>query len=250
MENNVDGAALRLTDPSIDHLNRMSNIALVQSMAYDLDTYIQATNGAKMITGKKHIYFEVWQYVAAQFGCSVRGVSLDDLSHIQPGVLKYRSCVELVHNTTNRVIGRAWASCDNQEGGGKDKWKAFSLESMAQTRAGGKVCRMVFGHLAQMAGYEATPLEEMQGATGEIGTEVTSPDQKAKAANKFKTPATPEQIVELQDLFKDLPITDPERVRCQTMLNGESFMLNNYEYFKRYFTNVMAAQKPLSNDDF
>jgi hypothetical protein len=44
---------------------------------------------------------------------------------------------------------------------GTERVPQFQLRSMAQTRAVGKVCRMVFGYVPMLAGLKATPAEEL-----------------------------------------------------------------------------------------
>jgi hypothetical protein len=66
----------------------------------------------------------------------------------------------VVVNTQGVELGRAEAQCTR----GESNWKNrddFALRSMAQTRAMGKALRMPLGWIAVLAGYEATPAEEM-----------------------------------------------------------------------------------------
>lgn len=58
------------------------------------------------------------------------------------------------------IVGAAEASCLRSENnwGGRDD---YALRSMAQTRATAKALRIPLGFVVAMAGYEATPAEEM-----------------------------------------------------------------------------------------
>ena len=58
------------------------------------------------------------------------------------------------------VVGAADAQCLRSE----NNWKTrddYALRSMAQTRAAAKALRMPLGFIMALAGYEATPAEEM-----------------------------------------------------------------------------------------
>ena len=59
-----------------------------------------------------------------------------------------------------RIVGAGEAMCDRSEA----KWKtadAYSIRSMAQTRAVSKALRLPLGFIVALAGYSATPAEEM-----------------------------------------------------------------------------------------
>jgi hypothetical protein len=66
----------------------------------------------------------------------------------------------IVVNSLGVEIGRAEAQCLRSERNWKNR-DDFALRSMAQTRAMGKALRMPLGFIAVLAGYSATPAEEM-----------------------------------------------------------------------------------------
>ena len=72
---------------------------------------------------------------------------------------KYRAEVSLRDKDGNKV-GYGVAICTNREAG-KTGFDEYAVASMAQTRAVGKAFRMKLGWLLKIAGYEATPAEEM-----------------------------------------------------------------------------------------
>ncbi len=62
-----------------------------------------------------------------------------------------------------QVLTRASAEC-----GHDNPWKQrphYARRSMAQTRATGKACRLAFSWIMSLAGYSATPYEEVQDIT-------------------------------------------------------------------------------------
>jgi hypothetical protein len=97
--------------------------------------------------------------------------------------VKWRADVETVGLKTSSVISRGFAICSNKE----NKKKAFdeyAVLSMAQTRAIGKAYRNVIGWVIKLAGYEATPSEEMKPAGS-----AETPAPAATPAPKSKEPA-------------------------------------------------------------
>ncbi len=72
----------------------------------------------------------------------------------------FEAHVELVRIADGAIMGKGSAICGNDE----ESWAAspaYAKRSMAVTRATGKACRMAFGWLMSLAGYESTPKEEM-----------------------------------------------------------------------------------------
>ena len=87
------------------------------------------------------------------------------------------------------VVGAAEAQCQRSERSWKDR-DDFAIRSMAQTRATAKCLRMPLGFVMTLAGYEATPAEEMvSGGGGERGWS-KMPEDKTKA-RKITLAASP-----------------------------------------------------------
>src|SRR6266542_1358096 len=61
---------------------------------------------------------------------------------------------------TGEVVGAAEASCMRSERNWKNR-DDYALRSMAQTRATSKALRQPLGFVVAMAGYQATPAEEI-----------------------------------------------------------------------------------------
>lgn len=74
--------------------------------------------------------------------------------------ISYRSIVMLKRAGDGQKVSQAEAFCSNLEES-KEKNDEYAIMSMAQTRATGKVFRIAFSWIMKMAGYEATPAEEM-----------------------------------------------------------------------------------------
>lgn len=124
---------------------------------------------------KEHIRFEGWVPIA-----TANGKRLDTLEVRYEGTrgaadFTSSACVGLRDIRSGEVVAKAWASCSRREPNWKNR-DDYAIESMAQTRAGGKVCRMVYGWIIALAGFEATPSEEINGAE-ERAAETTETQQ-------------------------------------------------------------------------
>ena len=109
------------------------------------------------IQGRKFVKAEGWLALAAMLGCVPREVANEDL-----GDGTYVATVELVRMRDGAVLSRATAECGMDE----PKWSSgpkFARRSMAATRATSKSCRLCFAWIMALGGYEATPLDEIDG---------------------------------------------------------------------------------------
>lgn len=109
------------------------------------------------IRGKNYPLVEGWQIAGAFTGTFPIVEKVENLS--EGNNYKYRAEVSLRDKDGNKV-GYGVAICTNKETG-KTGFDEYAVASMAQTRAVGKAFRMKLGWLLKIAGYEATPAEEM-----------------------------------------------------------------------------------------
>jgi roadblock/LC7 domain-containing protein len=114
------------------------------------------------IRGKAYVNVEGWQFAGGQLGIIPILEDVVDLSDREKGILKYSATVKLVNFKNQQTMGKGIAICSNEESM-KRKFDEYAICSMAQTRAVGKAYRLLIGWLMKSAGYEATPLEEMDG---------------------------------------------------------------------------------------
>lgn len=109
----------------------------------------------------EYLVFEAWQTVAQFFGCAVD--TSDKPEYKQYGDAQgFEAVAKVIDKKTGLKIGGATALCMNDEKNWSQK-PLFQLESMAQTRAGSKALRNQFSWVVVLAGYKATPAEEMMG---------------------------------------------------------------------------------------
>lgn len=103
---------------------------------------------------------EAWQFAGALLGLFPRLTELIDLAPEKDYLFKYRASVEIVDQSTGKVVGAGTAICSNQESK-KQYFDEYAIASMAQTRATGKAFRLCLGWLLKAAGFEGTPAEEL-----------------------------------------------------------------------------------------
>jgi hypothetical protein len=84
-----------------------------------------------------------------------------------------------------RTIGAAEATCSRQE----QTWETrddYALRSMAQTRATSKALRGPLGFIVTLAGYQATPAEEMDGVAAEFDSATPTAPQLKELGRQIK----------------------------------------------------------------
>lgn len=136
-------------------INRITNSASALSTA--VTQFVDATGLAMNIQGKRHVMAEGWQFILEQR----HEFPVEDSVERQTDG-SYIATVNIMAQT-GEIVGRGSALCGRDE----PRWKnapEYAIRSMAITRAIGKACRMKYGWIMRMAGYEATPLEEMTDA--------------------------------------------------------------------------------------
>lgn len=117
---------------------------------------------------KPHVYVEGWQFLASQFGL------IPDIEWSHPLTVNGKDVGWEARAVLRRLadgaeIAHAEAECRNDEQNWKNR-PSYAVRSMAQTRAVSKVCRVALSSVMVMAGFNATPAEEMDGITKPRGT--------------------------------------------------------------------------------
>lgn len=127
----------------------------------ELAEFVKTNNLSTNIAGKQFIMVEGWQFVGTQMSLTDVVVSCEEVAPFGETVkeIKYRAVVEIV-NQQGTVVSRGFAWCSNKEPA-KKSFDEYAIASMAQTRAIGKAYRNILSWVVKMAGYEATPAEEI-----------------------------------------------------------------------------------------
>jgi hypothetical protein len=132
------------------------------------------------IQQSKHVKVEGWCLLGSMLGVFPVTVWTRPLENGEG----FEARVE-ARTRNGEIVGAAEAQCDRSE----KTWKgrdAYALRSMAQTRATSKALRQPLGFVMQLAGFNATPAEEMpRGEVIEDGELVDTPF----APSAFEPPA-------------------------------------------------------------
>jgi hypothetical protein len=126
------------------------------------------------IQGKRYVLAEGWTTLGGLLNLSPSTVWTRKME--QEVVETWEARVEVFQGVQLR--GAAEAMCSRSE----PRWKAqpsYAIRSMAQTRAMSKALRLPLGFIMKIAGYEATPADEMDGVrvatdAGALSTVYTS----------------------------------------------------------------------------
>ena len=134
-------------------------IAQAQEQAKALMSVVDKQNLYQTIHGRKFLNVEGWQLLGSFVG--LNAICQPSKRLDEAGVDGW-SCYVEVHDRTGQIVAGADAQCCRDE----KNWKTsddFQLRSMAQTRAISKAYRTKISFIAKMAGFEATPAEEITG---------------------------------------------------------------------------------------
>lgn len=155
--------------PSVDHQlvpleNPKGFVAGYVAVADELSRVIHDKKLLTVISGKDHVRVEGWTLLGSMLGVFPVTVwtrpVLDGETKIG-----WEARVE-AKTRDGSVIGAAEAECLRSE----SLWKSrddYALRSMAQTRATSKALRQPLGFVMTLAGFEATPAEEMPATGGD-----------------------------------------------------------------------------------
>lgn len=158
-----------------------------------LKRIIQGQQLYATIQGKHHVLVEAWTTCGAMLGLTAYCVWSRPIGELTPKGHDWEARVE-VRTLDGRTLSAAEAMCARSErSGSKQPWldrPDYALRSMAQTRATSKALRIPLGFIVTLAGYQATPAEEMP----------DQPEQRPPAAERASdvpSMLTPEPLPEL-----------------------------------------------------
>lgn len=140
-----------------DNIYALDKPSQMKQMAELLKEHIVKNKLYTPIVGKNYVFVEGWQFAGGLLGVFPKVKRTEDLS--TGSEMKWLAEVELI-DRNNKVIGIGIALCSNKENK-KKTFDEYAILSMAQTRAIGKAYRNLIGWVMKLAGYEATPSEEM-----------------------------------------------------------------------------------------
>lgn len=127
-------------------------------VSHAVQALVTSQGFASKIGGRDHVNVEGWNGLGSILGLGVRVEFVRPFTDSR-GEGGYEAAVSIV-TRDGAVVGGAHAICTRSE----KTWRTrddYALYSMAQTRATGKAYRSSLSWLMKMAGFEATPAEEM-----------------------------------------------------------------------------------------
>ena len=133
-------------------------LAEAQKAAKALADVVSKKKRPVMMNGEQYLEFEDWQTVGRFYGVTAKIISTEYLDY---GEAKGFQARAVAIRTDGMEISAAEAMCLSDEPNWKTK-PLFQLRSMAQTRACAKALRNVLAWVVVLAGYRATPAEEIQ----------------------------------------------------------------------------------------
>jgi hypothetical protein len=139
------------------------------------------------IGNKKHVQVEGWTLLGSMLGVFA------EVQWSRPLDNGWEARA-VARTLDGRIVGAAEAMCTVGEG----RWKSadpYAVRSMAQTRAVSKALRLPLGFIMHLAGYSATPAEELtedQPERSERASSVRREDSKP-ATTSAPAPRTPEE---------------------------------------------------------
>lgn len=159
MSETIETTAIEVAKPSatpaLFDLAPEAKVEFVTKMANVLKDVIEKQKFYVELQGKKYVKVDGWISLGTLLGILPREKSVTELPDGS-----YVADVELVRFDTGKVVAGASSLCSVDE----KRWKTadkYARRSMATTRATGKAYRLAFSWVVNMAGYEATPAEEM-----------------------------------------------------------------------------------------
>ena len=203
---------------SLGQLTFADPVAMVEQakiVATTLKSIITDQKLAKIISGREYVIVEGWTTLGAMIGVVPRTVSVREFEINYNGETWggiFEADVELVRTSDGFVVGRGIAECgapDETDKQGNPVWAnraRYAKKSMAITRATGKAFRLSYSWIIKMAGYEATPAEEMSGViNGEFVEDKKKPAKKATSKKKKPAPKPKEPTVKKGSIPLSMP---------------------------------------------
>jgi len=167
--------------PTLFHTNDpVQVLERATAVAVPLAEVVRKQGLVTNIKGREHVRVEGWTLLGSMLGVFPVCVWTRELDKGWEARVEART-------RDGAVVGAAEAMCTTDEGTWKNR-DSYALRSMAQTRATSKALRQPLGFVMQLAGFEATPAEEMPSGAAESHAEAIrepapppEPDPKAEA---------------------------------------------------------------------
>jgi len=171
-----------------------------RAAAKELTGIVSSRDKKLVLSGKQYLFFEDWQTIGKFYGVTAKVTGTEELKDNGNlvGFLAHAIAV-----AAGNEISAADGECTRDEPNWREKPR-FQLRSMAQTRACAKALRNCLGWVAVLAGYEATPAEEMAGSVRK-----PTPKTREPAPIKTKSKVADQTESEEQPSVATPPVAEP-----------------------------------------
>jgi hypothetical protein len=156
--------------------------------------------------GEQYLEFEDWQTVGRFYGITAKVIRTQFVEY--GDAAGFEAFAVAVHNKTGIEVSACEAICLNDEKNWQHK-PLFQLKSMAQTRACSKALRQVLGWVVVLAGYKATPGEEIRDLE-KAPSQTFSNGIKRKSENSTPQVISEAQRKRLYAIYKGAGVTDDQ----------------------------------------
>ncbi len=211
-------------------------------IANQLADIIKTKKLYKPIGAKSHVFVEGWTTLGALLGVfpypesSVRLDREDEIAYEASVVVRTLDGVE---------VSKGEAICSSKEANWRNS-DEYAIKSMATTRATSKAMRIPLGWVMVLAGYSATPAEEMMGKgftqpKTSQRVQQPAPANKKRVVNRPKSSNRPKSIQTKPDSEFDATMPEAEKVQNPednvqdgdiTPTNWEALRFENETYAK------------------
>jgi hypothetical protein len=233
-------------------------IQRASEMARSLQQVVRSAGLAVNLGGRQYLQFEGWQTLGAFFQCTAvvewaRPVEVD-------GAKGYEARA-VVKTSDGREIGASEGMCLDNERNWSGK-PSYALRSMSQTRACAKALRSVFSHIVVLAGFQASPAEEMTGFVGEGPPQAHRPPQTnqgpqgGQGQGRGQAPMTQPQRGKIWHLCQDAGLSRDDSkafvdsLQIQTVAQASGVIENFNSLLAQWRGDpVPADAEPVFDDD-
>ena len=164
-----------------------------------LQTVVAGKSKPVVFNGEQYLEYEDWQTVARFYGITAKVVTTEFVDY--GGVTGFVARAEAIRKD-GMIASAAEAMCMSDEPNWKIK-PLFQLRSMAQTRACAKALRNCLAWVVVLAGYRATPAEEIQDMiNGNAKPPVQQPKPKQTTAGESSV---------IEALIEDVQVASGEK---------------------------------------
>ena len=191
----------------------------VRQIAQALMSRVNSKKDPVKINNKVFIEFGDWQFIGAFFNTTARLRSVEFVEYDK--AKGFNAVVDIVNQTSGDIMATGDSMCLDDEKFWKYK-PLNQLKSMAQTRAGAKGFRMLFGWIAEEAGCASTPAEEMQ-EFKQDNNELEGKSAKSTRASPNYQPPEPSRP-------KPPPMADEPKHTADEFIEGVDRLNNKKDY--------------------